>query len=239
MTKRGTLKTRVATSHTDEHAHQRDGRHDVLGRTRRRARHRAGSRPAKIRPRTSSLARLEARIELHLHRARPRQVDRQHAGDAPGPRRHDHHAVGEQDRLRDAVGDEQDGLAPLVPDAQQLQAHLLARHGVQRAERLVHQEQARIGQQRPADGHALLHAARQLARVLASRSRPGRSAPAGRRPACGTGAGRARASRSRRARCRAPSATAAGPAAGRRSRRRGTGSRTAARAMWMAPRWAA
>jgi len=38
----------------------------------------------------------------------------------------------------------------LAPHTQQLQIHLVARHRVERAERLVHQEQRRVEQQRPA-----------------------------------------------------------------------------------------
>jgi hypothetical protein len=69
------------------------------------------------------------------------------------------------------VGDEEDRLPRagdrgLAPHAQQLEVHLVARHGVQRAERLVHQEQRRIEQQRAAEGRALLHAAGELARAL-------------------------------------------------------------------------
>ena len=125
----------------------------------------------------------------------------------PGRGRHDHHPIGQQDRLRDAVGDEQDGLAPLLPDAEQLEAHLFPGHRVQRAERLVHQQQAGIGQERAADGHRCCMPPDSSRGYSVSKpAEPGR-APADRRRACGTGAGRARASRPRRARCRAPSAT--------------------------------
>ena len=40
-----------------------------------------------------------------------------------------------------------------------LEAHLVARQRVERRERLVHQQNIRIEQQRPGDGDALLHAA--------------------------------------------------------------------------------
>ena len=62
-------------------------------------------------------------------------------------------------------------LAALVPDPQQLEVHRLARHGVERAERLVHQQQRRLVHERAADADALLHAARQLVRVLALEAR--------------------------------------------------------------------
>src|SRR6266536_1652345 len=75
---------------------------------------------------------LEAPVEFHLDPARPRQRDVERAGDAPGPGRQDDDAVGEQDGLGDAMGDEEDRLRPLLPQAEQLQAHLLARHGIER-----------------------------------------------------------------------------------------------------------
>ena len=51
------------------------------------------------------------------------------------------------------------------PDAQQLSVEALARQRVERAERLVEQEHARLQRQRAGDGHALAHAARQLVRA--------------------------------------------------------------------------
>jgi hypothetical protein len=65
------------------------------------------------------------------------------------------------------VRNEHDGLPRLPPDAQELDIHELARHGVERAEGLVHQEQRRVVDERAGDGHTLAHAARQLVRVLA------------------------------------------------------------------------
>ena len=84
-------------------------------------------------------------------------------GDPPGPRRHDHHPVGQHHGLRDRVGHEQHRGAGLQRDPQQLGLHPLAGHLVQRAERLVHQQQLRARRQRPGDGHPLLHAAGELA----------------------------------------------------------------------------
>ena len=83
----------------------------------------------------------------------------------PGRARHHHHAVGEEHRLAGRMGDEHHGLAPLEPDALQLDVHRLAGERVERAERLVHQQQRRIVDQRAHQRDALLHAARQLPRV--------------------------------------------------------------------------
>ena len=48
----------------------------------------------------------------------------------------------------------------------QLERHVVAGHGIEGAERLVHQQQGRVEQQGAAQRGALLHAARQLARQL-------------------------------------------------------------------------
>ena len=52
------------------------------------------------------------------------------------------------------------------PDAQELEAHLVARQRVERRERLVHQQDVGIEQQRARDRDALLHAAGQLVDAL-------------------------------------------------------------------------
>src|SRR5437762_3002492 len=58
--------------------------------------------------------------------ARAREVDADFLGDAAGARRHDEHPVGEEHGLLNIVGDEDDALARLVPDAVKKQHHLLA-----------------------------------------------------------------------------------------------------------------
>ena len=82
--------------------------------------------------------------------------------DAAGPRRHHRHAVGEIDRLLHVVGDEDHGLGRALPDAEQLGLHQAARLGVERAERLVHQQDLRVDGERARDRGALLHAAGEL-----------------------------------------------------------------------------
>src|SRR3989441_9526030 len=55
-----------------------------------------------------------------LDRPRARERDRNDRGDASRPRRQHDNPIGEEDRLRDRVGDEDDGLprpAPLAPHA--------------------------------------------------------------------------------------------------------------------------
>ena len=108
----------------------------------------------------------EARLLARLDRSRVRQVDVDGAGDPAGPRAHDDHARGQEDRLRDRVGDEDDGRAELLPDREQLEVQPLARHLVERAERLVHQQERRLERERARDRDALLHAARELPRMV-------------------------------------------------------------------------
>ena len=83
--------------------------------------------------------------------------------DAPRPRRHQHYAAAQVDGFLDVMGDEQNGglLQPVnMPDQV---VHHLAGLRIQRAERLVHQQGGGFRHQGPGNGHALLHAAGELA----------------------------------------------------------------------------
>ena len=57
-------------------------------------------------------------------------------------------------------------VADRAPDAQQFVVHALARHLVERAERLVHQHDLRLECQRAGDADALLHPAGKLPGIL-------------------------------------------------------------------------
>src|ERR1700722_20689235 len=81
--------------------------------------------------------REEDRVRHHFERAWSRQrhiIDR---GDGARPLRHDKHAVGEENRLRDRMSDEEDRLAGLALDLLQFDVHALAGHRVERAEWLL------------------------------------------------------------------------------------------------------
>src|SRR5918993_65991 len=108
----------------------------------------------------------EARVLPRLRAAGVRQVDLDDAGDLARPRRHDDNAGREEHRFGDRVRDEDDGGERLLPDPEQLVVQPLPRHLVERAERLVHQQQRRRERERAGDRNALLHAARQLPRVV-------------------------------------------------------------------------
>ena len=58
-------------------------------------------------------------------------------------------------------------LPVVAPELQQLLVELVAHDLVERAERLVHQQQLRLERQRAGDRGALLHAARELPGILA------------------------------------------------------------------------
>ena len=67
-----------------------------------------------------------------------------------------------------------------LPDAQELEIHLLARERVERAERLVHQDELRIVDERARDRGALLHAAGELVGIFFLGTARDRRARAGR-----------------------------------------------------------
>src|SRR5262245_2140239 len=75
-------------------------------------------------------------------------------------------AVGEEQRLVDAMGDEHDGRAGSRPNLEEVLLQLLAGLRVEGAERLVHENQDRLAHQRPGDADPLLHAAGQLVREM-------------------------------------------------------------------------
>ena len=100
--------------------------------------------------------------------ARPREVDLEVGLHAARPRRHQDDAVGQGQRLAEIVGDEQHGLALALPQAQQHRVHVELGVGVERAERLVHQEDFGSGNQRAHQRHALAHAARQRGGIEAA-----------------------------------------------------------------------
>ena len=74
-------------------------------------------------------------------------------------------AVAHQHRLLDVVGDHQDRLdrdAPFLPEVEQVGAQRLGGQHVERRERLVHQQDFRLHDQRAGEADALAHAAGKL-----------------------------------------------------------------------------
>ena len=93
---------------------------------------------------------------------------------------HHHDAVGHFERLFLVVGDEDAGDVQLVVQPAQPAAQLLAHLGVERAERLVEQQHARLDRQRARQRHALALAAGELRRIARGSSLRAAPAPAAR-----------------------------------------------------------
>src|SRR5262249_45603985 len=94
--------------------------------------------------------------------ARARKGDAHVRDERARPARHHQHSVRKEDRFADSVGDEEHGLLIALPDVEQCRVHFVAGDGVEGAERLVHQEQRGIVDERAADRDPLAHPAREL-----------------------------------------------------------------------------
>ena len=77
-------------------------------------------------------------------------------------RRQRHHPIAEIDRLLQIVGNEESGDARLRDEREQFVLQFLPRHGVERAERLVHQQHGWVLRKAARDLQPLLHSARHL-----------------------------------------------------------------------------
>src|SRR5712692_244127 len=99
--------------------------------------------------------------------ARPRDGDGIAGLDPPRTGREHYHLIGKRDGLLEVVCDEEDRIARLRPEVQQLVLHHVARLDVQSAEGLVHEEDRGPVDQCGGEGDALAHAARELVRVVA------------------------------------------------------------------------
>src|SRR5467141_2433605 len=102
--------------------------------------------------------------------------------DAPGPCGHHRDPLREVDGFVHVVGDEDHGFARLLPDGKQLPLHQAAGLRIERAERLIHQQDARVEGERSGDGDALLHAARKLRRIALLKPRQADEIDEGLRP---------------------------------------------------------
>ena len=113
-------------------------------------------------------ARLERRLRREQRPRAPLARDRHghERLDPAGMAREHAAAVAEEDRLLDVVGDEQDRLLRRLRDLVELLAERDARLRIDGRERLVHQHHFGIRGERARDGHALLHAAGELVRIL-------------------------------------------------------------------------
>ena len=113
-----------------------------------------------------AVSRDDGRVEVG-ERARPRQVDGDVGDDAARSRRHDDDPVGDEDRLGDAVGDQHDRRGGALPEPQQLEVEALAAQRVERAERLVEQQDLGLEREGAGERDPLARAAGQLGRAVA------------------------------------------------------------------------
>ena len=98
--------------------------------------------------------------------ARIRQININLLGDAAWPGAHHHNPRREKHGLGNRVRDENHGGLGARPNLQQLVVQALAGDFIERTKRLIHQQQRRLERQRPRNGNPLLHAARELPRVM-------------------------------------------------------------------------
>src|SRR5438477_1239918 len=114
----------------------------------------------------------ELRLETDLGDvARARQIDAVDALHRPRPRRDHDDTIGERDRLLKVMGDEDNRSACGGPQLQKLVFHQRPRLDVERAERLVHEENAWLVDERLRERGPLAHAAGELVRVVPLESR--------------------------------------------------------------------
>ena len=109
---------------------------------------------------TAQLAEFGALLQRFVARIGERHVD--DLLDPGRPRRHHHDARGEIDRLFHRMGDQHDGLAFGGEHLEQQSLHVGAGLGIERAERLVHQQKLRLHRIGPRDREPLPHAAGQM-----------------------------------------------------------------------------
>ena len=100
--------------------------------------------------------------------ARLLEVDGDLANDAAGIGREQQDAVAHQHRFLDIVGDQNDALdrqLAVAPQFEEIGAQSFRRQHVERRERLVHQQNVRMNDERAGEADALAHAAGQFARI--------------------------------------------------------------------------
>ena len=116
------------------------------------------------------------------------------------------------------MGDEHHGLAERLPEREEIVVEPKPRDLVERRERLVHQQQPRLGHQRARDRGPHLHAARQFARIVDGMARKARRGPTPPRPAGRASVVDPHAASTAAAHCAPPWPRASASAPGRRSR---------------------
>src|SRR6266403_6286455 len=101
-----------------------------------------------------------------LDMTRPRQRDGKFCFDAAWPVAQNENTIAEADRFAHIVGDKDDGLPGLAPDALELVVEEVAGLRIQSSEWLIHQEDVGLHGQCASQRHALLHASRKMMRMV-------------------------------------------------------------------------
>ena len=120
---------------------------------------------AEVMPDGAGRARHDRGVEVG-DRPRPRQLDGELCHHPAGSRRQDDDPVRDEDRLRDAVGHEQDRGRRALPQRKELDVEALATQGVEGTERLVQQQDAGFERKGTGERHALRLTTRQLRRPV-------------------------------------------------------------------------
>ena len=126
--------------------------------------------------------------------ARLRQVDGDFRTDPAGIGREQQHPVAHQDRFLDIVGDQDDALDrqfAVAPQLDQVGAQIFRGQNVERAERLVHQQNIGMHHHGAGEADALAHAAGQFARIGAFITVKPDQIDGGKRPCADFGLGQA------------------------------------------------
>src|SRR3989454_6666125 len=105
------------------------------------------------------------RAGAHVGQTRVREIDKHLGDEAPRLVAHDKDPARKVDRFEHVVCHENDRPSGHRADPQELGVQMLASDLVQRSERLVHEQQARTGRQRPRQRDSHTHAAGELARI--------------------------------------------------------------------------
>src|SRR5437870_4033489 len=87
-----------------------------------------------------------------------------------GPRApaHQQHAVSQEHRFSNIVGDKYHRVLAMLPHLEQLQIQLFAGNGIERAKRFIHKQYRGLEQERTRQGDTLLHTPRELVGTMAS-----------------------------------------------------------------------
>ncbi len=109
---------------------------------------------------------MELGVGRQLARSRSAEGDSNLVDDPPGLRRHDDDSIGQRHRFGHLMRHEQDRRTTSLERRDQAIAEFLAKHVVERSERLVHEQKFRVGHPGSGERDSHSHAARKLPREL-------------------------------------------------------------------------